>query len=430
MKKNSAHVVWSLALLLLVAGLGGCGRGDAVETTAPAGAPVAVRVARVQQRDIAQTVDLTGEVVAANAVSISATVEGPIGFCPWREGDRVRRAGDKLLVIERPMYRAEVESARAALSVAGAKLADLKAGARPEEIAQAKESIRRLEEAASFARTDLERTAALVARQVVPGETLEKAQVTLVDWQTQLETARQRLAMLQTGPTPTQSAVAEAAVEEAAARVKLAEAKLAECTLVAPFAGIISRVHVRVGDMATAKAPLLEMFDPGSLVVRFAVPEAVAIAVREGMDVSVRFDAMPGRVMRAKVGRVYADVDRRMRTRTVEAIAEESSPLVPGMFARVRLTLAAAPEALVIPAEAILSAPGQPPVVFVVNDGKAHRTPIRIGIAEGGFVQVLEGLSPTQQVAVGGLGRLKDGMPVSIATPPAPPTTRVAEVRP
>jgi len=71
-------------------------------------------------------------------------------------------------------------------------------------------------------------------------------------------------------------------------------------------------------------------------------------------------------------------------------------------------------------------------VVFVVNDGEAHRKAIEGGIAEGGWVQVLGGVAPGDQVIIGGLGRLKDGMPVAVAPSPAPagkPTSNPAEAR-
>jgi multidrug efflux pump subunit AcrA (membrane-fusion protein) len=422
-----------VSLLLLITGaVAGCDRQEsaaAAKSTPPA---MIVKTAVVLERDLARTVDLTGEVVAGTQVTISATVEGPISHCPWREGDRVAAAGDTLIVIDRPMYRAEAEAAKAALNVAEAKLADMKAGARPEEIAQSRESVRKLEEATSFAHIDLERVAALVAKQGLPGEALEKAKVALVDQQSQLESARQRVAMLEAGPTRTQIAVAEAAVHEASARLKMVQARLDECTLAAPFAGIINKVAVRPGDLATARLPLIEMYDPASLVVRFAVPESLAAELREGMPVALSFDALPGRSVRGDLVRVYPDLDRRMRTRTVEATVAEGVALVPGMFARIRLTLASAANVPAVPAEAVLLAPDGSSGVFVVHDGKAQHKAIQGGIAEGGWVQVLAGVTPGERVIVGGLGRLKDGMTVTVAPSPAQagkPTSAPAEAK-
>ena len=423
--------VWSITgLLILVSCLAGCHREDQAEQTKNSPTAIKVKTTVVQLRDMARIVDLTGEVVAGNSVTISATVEGPIAYCPWREGDQVATAGDTLILIDRAMYHAEVQASKAALSVAEAKLADLKAGVRPEEIAQARELVRKLEEATTFAQIDLERIMTLVVKQGLPGEALEKAKVALVDQQSQLESARQRLKMLESGPTRTQIAVAEAAVLEASAKLKMAQARQSECRLTAPFAGIISKVHVRPGDLATAKLPLMEMFDPQSLVIRFAVPEAIAAELQEGMPVSLSFDALPGRSVTGKLIRVYPELERRMRTRTVEAISDQPVTLVPGMFSRVRLMLASAKGVPTIPAEAIMLPADHEQAIFVVKDGKAHRQSIQTGISENGWVQVLDGTAPGDQVIVGGLGRIKDGMPVTVApTPAQKPSSAGAEAR-
>jgi multidrug efflux pump subunit AcrA (membrane-fusion protein) len=438
MKWPAVHrvAVGALALLLFVAAVG-CGRGSDAKAQGKTGesppqAP-SVKAAPVQTRDLAQTVDVTGEVVATESVVVSATVEGPIAFFPWREGDRVPATGAKLVVIDRAIYQADVQATRASLEVAKAKLADLKAGTRPEEIAQAKETVRKLDEVTAFAKTDQERVTTLVNRGGLSGESLDKARVTLVDQQSQRDAARQRLAMLESGPTVTQVAVAQAAVEEAAGRLKLSEAKLGECTLSAPFAGIVSRVLVHAGDMAGIKTPLLEMFNPASLVVRFAVPEAAAAGLHAGLGVSVQFDALPGQTISGKVTRVYPDLDRRMRTRTVEAIPTQAVALMPGIFARVRLTLRSAAGATVVPTEAILRSAEAEASVFVVNDGTVQRRPVKTGISDAGLVQVLDGLEPGQKVVVGGLAKLKDGMAVSVSpsggkSPPAG-TTRPEEAK-
>jgi hypothetical protein len=58
--------------------------------------------------------ELTGETVAVESVVISATVEGPISYCPWREGDAVETSPEKparLIEINRELYRAEVNAA-------------------------------------------------------------------------------------------------------------------------------------------------------------------------------------------------------------------------------------------------------------------------------------------------------------------------------
>ena len=93
--------------------------------------PLLVEVHLVRHNEIARTLELSGQIVATESAVIAATREGPIMDCPLREGDIVH-AGETLVEIDREIYRAEVQIAQAGLAVAQAKLADLKAGARPE----------------------------------------------------------------------------------------------------------------------------------------------------------------------------------------------------------------------------------------------------------------------------------------------------------
>ena len=395
-------------------GLVGCNSGKAKEKQKVVKKKPAVRVISATQTKISALLELTGEVVATNAVTIRATVEGPIGYCPWREGDRIEKPGQKIIEIDRPLYYEEVKAARAALEVAKKKLADLKAGPRPEEIARARQTVKKLEEERAFAKTDLKRIESLVNDGAIPGEMAEKARVTYTKCVTDLAAAREQLKMLEAGPTRTQVAVQEALVKEAAQKVALAQAKLDECTIRAPFAGIITRVYVRPGDLAAVKAPLVDMMDPSSLVVRFGMPEAQASGVHPGTEVRVSLDALPGRSYTGKVVRVYPELERKARTRTVEAKLSEAVDLSPGMFARVSVVLRSVEDALVIPDAAILTRPDGTKEAFVVRDGKALMRKVTTGIEQGHRVQVLSGIQPGEAVVVAGNESLKDGMPVRL----------------
>ncbi|MBN1491745.1 MAG: efflux RND transporter periplasmic adaptor subunit [Phycisphaerae bacterium] len=406
-------------LALCVAGLNliGCGGNESDQAASAKKRVPAVAVEAARTQAITRLLELTGETVAVESVVISATAEGPISHCPWREGDRIERAGEKLIEINRELYRAEVNAAEAALEVARAKLTDLKAGTRPEEIAKASETVRQLEESMTFARTDLDRITRLVESGSLPSEALEKARVEQVTTQARLAAAKQHLEMLEAGQTVTAIAVQEAMVKESQAKLDLAKARLSECVIFAPFAGTITRVHVRAGDMATMKAPLLEMANMASLVIRVAVPETHASAVTPGMRAHVSLDSLPGRTFSAEVLRIYPELDRRMRTRTIELTPNEAAALAPGMFARINLIMESVENAITIPQQAITLTPAGGQVVFVVADGKAAARKVEAGIEQAGRVQVLSGLAPGETVVVSGYEVLKDGMEVRMAEP-------------
>jgi len=387
------------------------------QTPAAKNKAAAVKVVEARISSITEEFTTTGSLIADNSVTIRSTAEGPVKFCPWREGDRVSK-GEKLVEIDRPLYQQEMLVAEANLAVAKAKLADLVAGTRREEIAQAKELVSQREDALLFAEKDHERISSLVNSGALPAEMEEKSRVSFIKAKTDLAAAKERLAMLKAGPTRTEIAVQKALVDEAEVKAAMAKAKYEECLLLAPFSGIITKTHIRTGDLATPRAPLIDLIDPDSLIVRFAVPEIYAARVAVGHQIEVSLDAYPGQTFTASVKRVFADLEKSTRTRLIEARieADQSLELLPGMFARIKAKLRTENDTVVIPDEAVLSTPRGEKIAFIVADGRAVQKKITTGIEQQKMIQVLEGLSGGEKVVTEGSRSLKDKMEVTIIT--------------
>ena len=371
-----------------------------------------VQVVEAKKERIVEFLETTGDVVAVNTVVIRATIEGPIAFLPWREGDRIEEIGQKLVEINRPLYRQELLFAKAALAVATAKLDDLKAGSRPEEISQAKESVRQLADCTSFAKADLDRIRSLVKSGSLPGEMVEKARVSYVKCQTQFIAAKEQLAMLEEGPTKTEIAIHQAAVEEAGAKRAIAQAKLDECMLTSPFIGVVTQVFARPGDLATPRAPLLKLMDPTSLVVRAGLPETCSADINKDTEVTVRLDAYPNKTFKAKIERVYPRLEWESRTRIIEIKITDPVQLIPRLFARISVQGRVADDAVVVPDGAIITTPRGDKVVYVVTEGKADMRIVSLGLEQGQRIQIIDGVQAGEMVVVSGNLNLKDGLQV------------------
>ncbi len=400
-----------LVTAALITGMTGCGPSE--KPKQPPSSRVVV--AEAIERRLEESLLTTGDVLAMNTVLLQSTVEGPIAFCPWREGDRIETAGQKLIEIKRPLYIQELASAEAALAVAQAKLDDLKAGARPEEITQAREAMLHFADCTKFAKADLDRVTALVGSGALPAEAREKAHVDFIKCKTQLQSATEQVNMLVGGPTKTEIAILQAAVSEATARRDLAQAKLDECIISAPFAGIITQVYVRPGDMAIPRQPLLKMMDPKSLIVRAGLPENCATDLSEGAAATVQLDAYPGKTYAARVERIYPRLESHSRTRMVEIRITDPVELLPRMFARVSLTGRIIENAILVPSEAIVATPRGDQVLFVAKDGKAIRRKVTLGLEQDGYVQIIEGVEPGEQVVVKGNLNLKNNARINTA---------------
>jgi multidrug efflux pump subunit AcrA (membrane-fusion protein) len=404
-----------LTAALLLSTLSGCGPGGEEKKAPP---PARVVAVPAEETRLEEQLLTTGDVLAMNTVLLKATVEGPISFCPWREGDRVEK-DQKLIEIDRPLYRHELASAEAVLAVAQAKLDDLKAGARPEEIAQARESVRHFADCTEFAKADLNRIRTLVESGAVPAETAEKARVDFIKCQTQLKATQEQLDMLEAGPTLTEIAVAQATVNEAEARRNLAQAKLDECLIRAPFTGVVTEVFVRPGDLAVPRQSLLKIMEPDSLVVRTGLPENCAAALRTGSPAEVQLDAYPGETFSAKIERIYPRLESGSRTRLVELRITEPVDLMPRMFARVSVTGRIIENAVVIPAKAITATPRGDQQVFVAEQGKAVKRNVQTGLEQDGRVQILSGIKAGEAVIIEGNLNLKPGTAVNAVAPVA-----------
>ncbi|MHB8068030.1 MAG: efflux RND transporter periplasmic adaptor subunit [Desulfobaccales bacterium] len=221
--------------------------------------------------------------------------------------------------------------------------------------------------------------------------------------------------LVQSGAIPgSQLDSARAKYEGARALLAKARESAGDYSVEAPWNGVVSKVLVKDGDFVAPRASLVEMYDPGSLVIRFAVPEAQATEVLKGMPVNVHLDAHPNKDFQGKISRVYPDLDTKSRTRTVEAELEYPLALIPGMFARLKLPLQTVAGAAVVPREAVIVTPGGERIAFVLKDGKALRRKLETGIEGEGLVQIITGLQPGEKVVVAGNEKLRDGMEVKV----------------
>lgn len=206
---------------------------------------------------------------------------------------------------------------------------------------------------------------------------------------------------------------ARAALERARAALAQAEQAADDYSIRAPWAGVVSRVRVADGNYVAPRTPLVDLYDPTSLVLRFAMPEDHAFALAAGGRVQATFDALPGRDFTLEIIRAYPELDRRLRTRSFEAALPRGATFAPGMFARIRVVLDEQKAALTVPEEAVLG-DGVKRFVFVLADDKAARRPVETGFEQDGRVWIRSGLNVGDRVIVGGIERVKDGAAVRL----------------
>jgi membrane fusion protein (multidrug efflux system) len=200
------------------------------------------------------------------------------------------------------------------------------------------------------------------------------------------------------------------------AKHDLAELQLSYTEIRAPFAGIVARRSVRLGQTVQPNAVLFRVTDPSPLKAEVFIPERELRRLQPGQGASVQVDAVPGKRFLARVSLVSPTIDTQTATfKATVQVTDPSGELRPGMFARVSIVFERKPQALQIPRVALVETDGERSV-FVVQAGVARQRAIETGLADAGNVEVVQGLTGDEQVVIVGQSGLKEGNKVRIVT--------------
>jgi len=203
---------------------------------------------------------------------------------------------------------------------------------------------------------------------------------------------------------------------QAKARVTVASRAEAETLLsytkvTAPFAGVITRKHADVGDLATPGKPLLELEDSRVLRLEADVPEAVIGKLALGDKLPVRIAALE-KELTGVISEIAPAADPNSRTFLVKLDLPGTTGLRAGQFGRVAMPVGET-AALRVPAYAVTQR-GQMELVFIVGDGKAQLRLVKTGKRIGNEVELVSGVSAGEKVVTEGAPRLVDGQPVTV----------------
>lgn len=198
------------------------------------------------------------------------------------------------------------------------------------------------------------------------------------------------------------------------AEVKLARVRVDKSEIRAPFEGVITRRWVKQGQLMAANDAVFDIANFDQLRAELRVPERDAVAISAGQPVDFTVDALGNRHFEAKVKRVAPVVDRESGTVKVTVnVDNRDRSLRPGLFTRMDISFLHLANAVLMPKAAVLGSRGSE-VAYVIENGKAHRQPIRTGYDSGSRIQVLEGLVAGAEVVVTGHAALSEGSLVDV----------------
>jgi len=211
---------------------------------------------------------------------------------------------------------------------------------------------------------------------------------------------------------------AASAVELARVALRTAQRNLVDATVCAPFGGSVEKLRVDVGDHVGPGTPLATLVDLARVRIHAGVTAAEAATLAPGTRAPVVFTDLGGVATEAEIHSVSRVADPASGTYAVELWLENPDPrLREGMVAQVRLPMVAQERRSVVPRAALIRRQGGA-AVFVIERGagetRAVARLVRTGRSNGDSVEILEGVSPKDEVVVEGLFALRDGAPVTV----------------
>lgn len=406
---------------------------------------VEINVEKVASRDLEAVVSASGKIRPKKSVNISADTMGKVVGLAVNEGDIVQ-SGQFLLQIDPRNLQTAVNRTGASLAAAQSQLAETRVS-----VENARTNLK-------LAQDNLDRQRELIKSGLTPRETVDRAES-----EVKLRTAdlAQREQAVKTQETR---------IRQEEANVENAEYDLNKVRIVSPIAGIVTRRNIEEGEtvvmgtMNNAGTVLLTIADLSVIETEVEVDETDIPFIKLGQAASVTIDAFPDKKFTGKVTEVgnsaiqaagAGSATRATNFKVVVTLEGTVPDVRPGFTCTAVITTATRQKALSVPIaattvrEMVVNADGSlvrtPPAprgapsrrvsatpelqpgqtrkeiegVFVVADGNAVFTPVKVGIAGEKYFEVLDGLKEGAEVITGpftSVRSLKDGDAVKVTT--------------
>ena len=222
--------------------------------------------------------------------------------------------------------------------------------------------------------------------------------------------------------------VSESNFKSTTAQAAITQRALADAQVRAPFAGIVAKRAINVGEKISADAPLMHIVDLSRMELEAPIPVSDIPSVQVGQEIVFKVDGFSGREFKGKIERINPAAEAGSRSISIfVALPNIDGALKGGMFANGTLAAASRSTVNTIPISAVIAEGGQS-FVYTLKDGKVERKPITPGnrSVELGLVEVRDGLAPGAQVITVKADGLKHGANVVVKARGAAPVVQPA----
>ncbi len=377
-----------MMFVFITSGITGCSdKKVSASNTAPP--PPEVTVIKPVKQSVTSFAEFTGTTEAMESVSIRARVEGFLEKIHFTPGDRVNE-GDLLFTIDDEQYQALLDEAEADLSIRKAELI----------VAEAR---------------FLRRERAFKDKAV--------SEVAVIEAQSALATSK-------------------ASVGAAEASVKTAKLNLSYTRVKAPVSGRIGRSLVDTGNLVGAgeRTLLTTIVNDESIYVYFSINERALLhylkldsaqpsPAGEGTPVSLGLTNQDGYPYTGRIDYIHNRMETSTGTISVRGIfSNPDYRLIPGLFARLRIPVGNAAEALLVPDMAVVYDQQGPFLLKINAENVVQYQPVSVGIMVNDMRVISNGITNEDRIIINGLHRAHPGAVVApVETSPAAADTNKSE---
>jgi HlyD family secretion protein len=373
--------------------------------------PPKVAFARVKRQTLVSILPTNGKVEPSEWQAVRAETGGIVSRAPVEDGQTVQ-AGTVLAAIADPSLQADIETAQAKLNEARANLASQEAGGRPADFTDIENSLTRARFDLAQAEKLLASLQRLVAQHAATQQEADEARRKVQQSELEVAGLEKRKQSL---VSPTEVAAARARVGDAETALGLARQRAALSLVRSPLAGAVYGREVRQGSYVNAGDLIANVGRMDRLRVAVYVDEPELGRVAVGQPVTITWDALPGRQWHGQVDKKPVAVQAlgsRQVGEVVCSIVNEGRTLIPGTNVNAEIRTAVVENAMVIPKET-LRHDAQGDYVFALKGDTIERRAVKKGASNLTMVQVVEGLSDSDAVALPSDNQLKVGDRVS-----------------
>jgi HlyD family secretion protein len=388
------------------------------EQTAPT--EVNVLAAHPERGDISEQITADATLAPLTQAAISPKVTAPVKKFYVQRGSHVK-AGQLLATLENSDLEAAALDNKGAYNAAEGTY-DIATGATvPEDTVKAELDLAQATANLNLAQSIVDSRAQLFGQGAIPGRDLDTAKASLVQAQAAHEIAKQHLEAVQKISRKAALESAQGQLTSAKGKYLGAEAQLSYTEIRSPISGVVTDRPLFAGETAAAGTPVITVMDTSALLAKLHLSQTQAQQLSMGAAATITVRGLDNPVP-AKVSLISPALDP--GSTTVEVWLRIENPqgtLKAGTPVHATITGRKASGALVIPAEAVQTAPdGVSKFVMIITpEGKAAKRTVTLGIQTSASVQVLTGVTAADTIITTGAYGLDEGTKVKIGTAPA-----------